>query len=87
MDQFCGSILSQNDPVELNNNFFKIGHSNNYHVPLGPFPELRLKKSLEQVQSYEDVPFFGCKLGPKKIVGTTMYNVCGGVHHVCGAVV
>ena len=37
------------------------------------FPELTLKKTLEQVQSYEDVPFFGCKLGPKKKVGAPQF--------------
>ena len=60
-------------PSWIEQDFFLKRPLKYYHVPLGPFPELTLKKTLEQVQSYEDVPFFGCKLGPKKKVGAPQF--------------
>ena len=40
-------------------NFFGTDHYYYFHLPIGPFILQNLKKVLQQLQSYENVPFLG----------------------------
>ena len=55
-------FLAQNGPFVLNN-FFGTKHYYYFHLPIDRFQCANLKKSLQQIQSYEKSPFFWAQNG------------------------
>ena len=66
-------ILGPKWPIYPNQVFFSKNYQFKFHVPFGTFHSAKLKKkSLERIQSYEDMPFLGPKMTrlPWKIISS-----------------